>query len=67
MGGGGEGQKKKDFHTPGFLLPLDPKEIHLLLKSSGLYTKLAKSCLLAKRHNLDTTALGRDRQAARNL
>lgn len=46
---------------------MDPKEIHLQLKSSGLYTKLAKSCLLAKTHDLDAAVPGWGRQAARNL
>lgn len=45
-------------HTTGLLLPMDPKEIHLQLKSSGLYTKLAKSCLLAKTHDLDAAVMG---------
>lgn len=51
-------RKEENVHTTGLLLPMDPKEIYLQLKSSGLYTKLAKSCLLAKTHDLDAAVLG---------
>lgn len=51
-------RKEGNVHTTGLLLPMEPKEIHLQLKSSGLYTKLAKSCLLAKTHDLDAAVLG---------